>query len=175
MYYEFDIALSFATENQELVEKIYYYLRAYGLRVFYAPSAEAQPFLTGRNQSEAFFDVFARKTKYVALLVSKSYVEKVIPMEEANIAFAAYGDSGRVIPIYLDGTKLPKDMWNPAQRNYFESDNPAEIAKHLAAKAGISTAAKQKSMVSGRQVMNVMGNNAEKQVFIQTLNGSIEL
>lgn len=172
MKYEFDIALSFATENQELVEKVYHYLRAYKLSVFFAPSDEAQPFLTGRNQSEAFYDVFAIKSKYVALFVSKFYVYKDIPQEEANIAFIAHGDSGRVIPIYIDGTELPRSLINLKERNYFQSNNPAMIAKHLATKVKQCNDAKER--VQGGDVMNVVNNHGTTQYFIKEFNGEAD-
>lgn len=45
MNHQFDIALSFATENQPLADTVYHYLKAKGLRVFFAPSPEGQEFI----------------------------------------------------------------------------------------------------------------------------------
>lgn len=174
MNHKFDIALSFATENQALVEKVYHYLKARNLSVFYAPTSEAQPFLTGRNQSEAFYDVFAIKSRYVALFVSEDYIRKEIPMEEANIALSEHKNTGRVIPIYIDGTRLPDNMINPRERNYFQSNNPAEIARHLAEKVRMEVKMEKESVVSGHNIMNVSGNKGKKQIFVQTWNGSVE-
>ena len=75
----------------------YHYLKARNLSVFYAPTSEAQPFLTGRNQSEAFYDVFAIKSRYVALFVSEDYIRKEIPMEEANIALSEHKNTGSIM------------------------------------------------------------------------------
>ena len=93
----------------------------------------------------------------MALFVSQNYIMRQVPMEEAGIAFAKHGADGHVIPVYLDGTGLPKDMLDPQSTNYFEASDPAVIASHLAAK------------------MNINGNTANKQIFIQTMEGSIEL
>lgn len=176
MNYNYKIALSFATEDQNLVEKVYHYLKAENIKVFFAPSPEGQIFLSGKNQREAFYDIFGLKAEFVALFVSQYYVSREVPMEEASIAFAKHANEGSVIPVYLDGTSLPIEMFNPKSMNYFKSDNPAVIAGHLAEKVksgcnfgGLNAAENEKNII------NISGNNAEKQVFIQTVNGSIEL
>lgn len=61
MKYQYDIALSFATENQDLVEKVYHYLRAEAITVFFAPSPECHRILNGRNQREAFYEILIEK------------------------------------------------------------------------------------------------------------------
>lgn len=175
MKYEFDIALSFATEDQKLVEKVYHYLKVQNLSVFFAPADEAQLFLSGRNQREAFYDIFAIKSQFVALFVSKNYIVKEVPMEEANIAFSVHGSKGSVIPIYMDEAKLPQSMVNPKERNYFQSNNPAIIATHLAKKIRMYSKMGDMRKKQSNSTMNIIGNTAQKQVFVQTLNGKIEL
>lgn len=76
MNYQYKIALSFASENEKLVEKVYHYLKSKQIKVFFAPSPEGQIFLSGKNQREAFYDVFGNKSEYVALFVSKYYITK---------------------------------------------------------------------------------------------------
>lgn len=174
---QYNIALSFATENQDLVEKVYHYLTAEKINVFFAPSQEGQRFLSGKNQREAFYDIFGLRADYVALFVSAHYIVREVPMEEAGIAFAKHGNDGRVIPIYLDDTTLPPDMLDPKRTNYFKSNNPAVIASHLAMKIKVGnnkgkTVSEYKDL---DHVMNIKENIAEKQIFIQTLKGSIEL
>lgn len=176
MNYNYKIALSFATEDQNLVEKVYHYLKAENIKAFFAPSPEGQVFLSGKNQREAFNDIFGLKAEFVALFVSKHYVSREVPMEEASIAFAKHANEGSVIPIYIDGTSLPIEMFNPKSRNYFESDNPAVIAEHLSAK--LKSECNEDRLITAeneKNIINISGNNAEKQVFIQTVNGSIEL
>lgn len=173
----YQIALSFATEDQELVQTVYHYLKAESISVFYAPDPECQTILSGKNQREVFYEIFGLNTVFVALFVSKSYIVKKVPMEEAAIAIAKHSGNGSVIPIYLDDTQLPADLFDPNHTNYFKSDNPAQIAGHLAAKVQYSDLSRrkiQRTTESGN-VMNIKNNIAEKQLFIQTLNGSIEL
>jgi hypothetical protein len=173
----YDIALSFATENQELVEKVYYYLKAEKVNAFFAPSLEAQIFLSGKNQSEAFYNIFGMEADYVALFVSKDYINKPTPMEEAGIAFGKHGNDGTVIPIYIDETSLPADLFNPKKTNYFKSNNPVEIANHLVAKVKVgnySDEARSTHEQTG-SVMNIQGNKAKKQLFVNKIEGEIRL
>ncbi|MBD5554506.1 MAG: toll/interleukin-1 receptor domain-containing protein [Roseburia sp.] len=174
---KYKIALSFATEDQDIVEKVYHYLKAENIHVFFAPSPEAQIFLSGKNQREAFYHIFGQNAEYVALFVSKYYVAKEVPMEEAKIALAKHVNDSSVIPIYMDNTSLPADMFNPKSTNYFASNDPAAIAGHLAAKVEASNCMQKLEGIieAEKNVMNIKGNRAEKQVFIQTVNGSIEL
>lgn len=178
MKYQYDIALSFATENQALVEKVYYYLKAEELKVFFAPSKECQNILSGRNQREIFYEIFGLKAQHVALFVSEFYVKREVPMEEADIAFAKHGDRGGVIPVYLDGTVLPASMFDPKKQNYFRSDNAAEIAAHLAEKVKsykLNNEDVSKKIEKGKGGMKISGNKAKKQLFINELKGNIEL
>lgn len=173
MGYKFDIALSFASEDQVLVEKVYAYLKAEDIKPFFAPSPEGQIFLSGKNQREAFYRVFGKDARYVALFVSKNYIEREVPMEEAGIALGKHKDNGSVIPIYIDGTQLPETMLDPKKMNYFESDNPVTIADHLAKK--IKTDKRKKKQMnafeSGNGVMKISGNTCENGIFIQNYNG----
>lgn len=173
----YDIALSFATEDQDLVEKVYHYLIAEKWNVFFSPSPEGQTFLSGKNQREAFYDIFGLRADYAALFVSAHYITKSVPMEEASIAFAKHGDDGHVIPVYLDETTLPQNMLDPKRTNYFKANNPAIIASHLASKLNMDKKRLQKPEEFNKtgDIMNIEGNTAEKQIFIQTLKGNIKL
>lgn len=169
---KFDIALSFASEDQALVEKVYDYLRAEDIKPFFAPSPEGQVFLSGKNQRETFYRIFGKDARYVALFVSKNYIVREVPMEEAGIALGKHRDDGSVIPIYIDGTQLPDTMLDPKRMNYFESDNPVTIADHLAKKIKADKRRKKQTNASGagNNVMTVSGNTCENGIFIQNYN-----
>ncbi len=169
----FDVALSFAMEDSDLVETVYYYLKAEGLSVFYAPAPECQSILSGENQREIFYRIFGLETSYVVLFVSKNYVLKSVPMEEAKIAFSKHAGNGTVIPVYIDGTALPKEILDPNKMNYFLSNDAAVIASHVAAKIE-----KEKRDVKRKgdrsdpaNVMKIKGNLAGIQIFNQNNNG----
>lgn len=168
----FDVAISFAMENQELADTVYHYLKAEGLSVFYAPAPECQSILSGENQREIFYRIFGLESKYVILLVSKYYVEKQVPMEEARIAFSKHGGDASVIPIYLDKTELPEELLDAKKQNYFSSDNAAEIASHVASKVNKLKKQEEKKDVFGfGSIMKNERNRAETQIFIQNYNG----
>lgn len=172
----YNIALSFATENQELVEKVYHYLKAEGLSVFFAPAPECQAAISGENQREVFYNIFGLEAEYVALFVSKHYIVKEVPMEEANIAITKHNGDGKVVPVYLDEARLPLELLDPHETNYFRSNSPVAIASHLAEKIkGKSKEQGNKSEeAKSKNTMNIYNNRAEKQVFIQNVDGSIE-
>lgn len=166
--YQFDIALSFATENQDLVDRVYHYLKARGIHVFFAPSQEGQVFLAGENQREIFYKIYGMSAKYVALFVSKYYITRSVPMEEASIAFAEHSENSTVIPIYLDEAELPNNMLDPRNMNYFRSNDPAKIASHLAAKInGYNDTSSKSRRNTITNIMDIEGNKAIKQVYIQ--------
>lgn len=171
----FDVAISFAMENEELADTVYHYLKAEGLSVFYAPASECQSILSGANQREIFYRIFGLESKYVILLVSKFYVRKQVPMEEARIAFSKHGGDASVIPIYLDGTELPEGLLDAKKQNYFSSDNAAEIASHVALKVNKSEKwEEKKDDFSSGSVMNNEKNEGGIQIYIQNYNGERE-
>lgn len=173
----YDIALSFATEEQELVEKVYHYLKAENISVFFAPALECQAVLSGKNQREIFYEIFGLRADYVALFVSENYIVKKVTMEEAGIAFAKHGNEGTVVPVYLDGTSLPVKLFNPENDNYFASDDAAVIAAHLALKIKSTVDGDKKEVLAKRSeyVMKLSGNQAEKMVNIQNVEGNMNL
>lgn len=177
MEYSYKIALSYAMEDEDIVKKVYHYLKAEGISVFFASVPECQIVLSGKNQREIFYEIFGLKSEYVALFVSSAYIKKPVPMEEASIAIAKHSKNGSVIPIYMDNAILPADMFNPAETNYFKSNNPAEIANHLATKIREATdfqLTTEYDMKSG-SIVNIKNNKAENQIFVQKLEGNINL
>jgi hypothetical protein len=165
--YKYQVAISYATEEQALAEKVYHYLRAEDVTTFFAPAPECQAFLSGMNQREAFYRIFGLYCEYAVLLVCKNYVVKPVPMEEANIAFSKRGPEGKVIPVYLDGTSLPQDMLDPKVVNYFSSNNPVEIAGHIAAKINNGfQQLKSRPVPAASNVINATNNKGKTQYFI---------
>lgn len=181
MRHQFDIALSFATENQPLVDEVYHYLRAEGYNVFFAPSPEGQAFISGKNQNQIFYQIFGWDAEYVALFVTKDYIGKKVPMKEASIALTKRAGNDTVIPIYLDGAELPTELFDPKQRNYYRSSNAVAIAAHLADRCRPSASRTAPLSSTPQPIpqsaggMYVSGNTAQKQAFIQNHYGTLEL
>lgn len=76
MEYRYDIALSYATENKDIADMVYHYLKAENIHAFFAESPEAQTVLSGQNQREIFYRIFGVEAEYAALFVTKDYVAK---------------------------------------------------------------------------------------------------
>ena len=175
MKYRYDIALSYAKENEELVDAVYHYLKAENITAFFAPSPEAQTILSGKNQREVFYRVFGIEAEYAALFVTKDYVAKKVPMEEAKIAFSKHSGDGKVIPIYLDGTPLPRTLFDPNSTNYYCSSNEAEIASLLANRIRLDRQSEQApkaaaSPAPSGNTMNIHDNTAGGIFSINELN-----
>lgn len=163
---EYDIALSFAMANKDLVEKVFHYLQAEGFTVFFAPSQKGQMEFSGKNQDTAFYEIFGIKARYVALFISKDYIKRTATMHEASIAFAKHKEDGSVISIYLDDTELPKEFLDPQKINYFKSNSAPQIAAHLSGR--IKKAKKKKDSCKNKgDIFNVKNNVAQNQIFIK--------
>ena len=172
---EYDIAISYATAQKDLADRIYHYVKSAGWRVFFAPACQST--LAGANQREVFFRIFSQAAEFVVLLVSQDYLTRKVPMEEANIAITAHRGDGHVIPVYLDDARLPDAMWNPDELNYFSSSNPAEIASLLNDK--LTCFSKEERLgreleASAKAAIYIQGNSARNmQIFTDpVINGS---
>ena len=127
--FSYDIALSYAGEDEAIVSSVYRYLRGSGASVFFAPECQAE--LVGEHQEEIFYQIFSQGARYAVLFVSRHYVAKPTPMKEAKICMANRQGS-HLIPVYVDGTVLPGLN---ASINYFRSDEPEKIAAMIIEKA----------------------------------------
>ena len=71
---QYQVALSFAGEQRDYVDRVARNLRARGIDLFY-DGFEAVS-LWGRNGTETFQEVFEKRSAYVVMFISKEYVEK---------------------------------------------------------------------------------------------------
>ncbi len=120
--YKYDVALSYASEDEKVVKRVWKILREENVCTFYAP--DCQPNLVGQDKETFFYRVFKKESLFVVTFVSDKYVIKEDPMFEANVAMSRNDNS--LIPIYLDAdVSLPgldKDI------NYYVETNEAKIA-----------------------------------------------
>jgi len=135
-YTSYDIALSYASDDKEIVDSVYHYLRGSGLTVFYAP--ECQNVLVGEHQEEIFYRIFASEARHAVLFVSRHYISKPVPMKEARICIANR-QGAQLIPVYLDGTPLVE--LDPSI-NYYRSQNAENIAAMIISRVKIPQTAK---------------------------------
>jgi len=69
----YDVALSFAGEDREYVEKIATELRDAGVSVFYDTFQRAE--LWGKNLVDHLAEIYQKRSRYVVMFISKPYVE----------------------------------------------------------------------------------------------------
>lgn len=133
--YEFDIVLSFAGEDRNLVEQIADYLTFFGMRVFYDEWEKYK--LIGKDLYTHLADVYQKRAKYCAMFISEYYVKKAWPKHERRFAQARafIADAEYILPILIDDTECPGI---PPTVGYLDSrkTTPSQIAVILLKKLG---------------------------------------
>jgi tetratricopeptide (TPR) repeat protein len=104
--YEYDVALSYASETERLVRQVARYLQAENLRVFFAPARVGE--LWGKDAGE-FQYVYGPASQYVVPFVSEHYVTKEWPLLEFRSANreARTRQGEFILPVRIDDSRLP--------------------------------------------------------------------
>lgn len=101
---EYDVAISFASENTDVASELANEFIARGLHVFYSDQKQSE--LWGRNLYEYLSDVYRKKAKYCVVLFSEDYVrqDKVYTKLEMSNALKKHYESSNeyLLPIRLD-------------------------------------------------------------------------
>jgi hypothetical protein len=102
----YDVALSFAGEDREYVERVAQGLREFGVSVFYDRFEEAR--LWGEDLYVHLSDVYA-SARYTVMFVSEHYAAKVWPNRErqAAQARALQERAASILPARFDDTEVP--------------------------------------------------------------------
>lgn len=103
----YDMAMSFAGEDRDIVEKVSDYLDLFGVRIFY-DNWELHK-LIGENLYTYLADVFEKKASYCIMFISKAYIAKAWPRHERKFAQARDFSSRKpyILPIRLDRSECP--------------------------------------------------------------------
>lgn len=103
---DYDVALSFAGEDREYVEKVAESLRSKGVSVFYDQFEEVS--LWGKNLYDHFIDVYKNRARYAILFISSYYKEKVWANHERQSAQSRALEQSieYVLPARFDQTEL---------------------------------------------------------------------
>jgi hypothetical protein len=103
---EFDVAVSFASEDRELVEEIVSRLKDTGVRVFY--DTDYQAAMWGEDLGAYLDQVYRLKARYAIMFISRFYAEKMWTRHERRsvLARALEQRSAYVLPVRLDSTAL---------------------------------------------------------------------
>jgi hypothetical protein len=104
---KYDVALSFAGEDREYVEKVADALRAAGVDVFYDRYEQVN--LWGKDLAEHFGLVYGQDARFVVMFSSRHYAAKAWPNHEKSHALATHlkGVGGRILPVRFDETDIP--------------------------------------------------------------------
>lgn len=104
--YEFDVALSFAGEDRELVEDVNRSLQAVGVQTFL--DADHLSEMWGEDLVEFFDDLFRKRARYALLFLSRHYADKTWPRHERRSALSrAVEERGPyILPARLDDTPI---------------------------------------------------------------------
>ncbi len=104
--FRFDIAISYAGEEEGIAEDLFKLLQDKKVNVFFAK--DEQSYLLGKPQKQEYKFIFATDTKFVVPIISKNYVHKDWPKYEFKIAkeedHKRYVDF--ILPIRIDDNIL---------------------------------------------------------------------
>ena len=105
-HYDFDIAISFASEDRECVENYSNALSSHGLKVFYDKYEQTD--LWGVNLYDKLDEVYRTKALCCVIFISKHYATKVWTNHERKSAQARALQENReyVLPVRLDDTEI---------------------------------------------------------------------
>ena len=105
--YEFDVALSFAGEDREFIEKVALWLKEMNLKVFYDKYEAIS--LWGKDLYEHLYEIYNKRAKYTVMFISKNYADKLWTNHERKSAQArAFSEKQEyILPARFDDTEIP--------------------------------------------------------------------
>jgi hypothetical protein len=105
--YAFDVALSFAGEDNDYVRKVATFLYKQNIKVFYAGFEEFN--LWGKDLYTYLSDVYKDQAKYTVMFISEFYAKKLWTNHERKNAQArAFNENYEyILPARFDNTKIP--------------------------------------------------------------------
>lgn len=120
----YDVAVSYAGEQEEFAGRVVKILRKEGLEVFFAQNCEKE--YKAKDMFEKFYDIYRYRSGYVVCFLSKEYLQKDYTMHEYESAYLKRKDVGenRTIVVSLDGS-LPEHM--DKDINYIDAKGLKEV------------------------------------------------
>ena len=105
--FEFDIAISFASEDTTIGEELARLLTSKNIRVFLDTYTPAE--LWGNDVVDHLVNLYARKARYCMLLVSRHYpLKQWTAVERTHAQERALRDAREyILPVQLDDTEVP--------------------------------------------------------------------
>ena len=133
---QYEVALSFAGEEREYVEKVARVLQGRGIEVFYDEFEQVS--LWGADLVEELHDVFENRANLAVMFISEHYVKKSWPTHERRsiLSRANQERSNYVLPVRFDETPVP-GLPTSIRYELAEKHGPEELAAMIAEKIGI--------------------------------------
>jgi len=105
--YDFDVAVSFASEQRGYVEQVVIFLESQGIDVFYDKFLQAS--LWGKDLKKHLTNIFYSKAKYCIMFISNEYMEKIFPTIERESALARALEENKeyILPVIFDDIDVP--------------------------------------------------------------------
>lgn len=142
--FDYDVALSFASEQRDFVRNVHDALDDIGLRVFFDETKTAD--LWGRDGIEILTEVYGSRALFTLMFISKEYVEKAWPTVERRAALATLLQDPtqiRVLPVRFDEVEVPgmpaSTFYVPAERH--TPDSLAALVREKLRSSGFFTPA----------------------------------
>lgn len=134
--YEYDIAISYASEDRDYAEPLANILRHHGIKIFYDQYEEAT--LWGKNLYDYLSDLYQHRARFCVMLLSQHYASQVWTTFErqASQARAFEEHEEYLLPVRLDSTEIPGILstvaylsWPPATAKSIADTILAKLAK----------------------------------------------
>lgn len=129
--YDYDVTLSFAGEDRQVVEALAARLKQQNVSVFYDRDKQGQ--LWGENLQEVLTEVYLKQARFCVMFISRAYAEKMWTREERRAAVARAMKEKRayILPIKLDHTELEGLLPSVAYINYSDHSEDEIVAMIL--------------------------------------------
>lgn len=104
---DYDIVISFASEDRKVAENIAEKLKSNGIKVFYDSYEKAT--LWGKDLYVHLNDVYKNKAKFCLMIISNNYKDKQWTNHERKAAQARAFSQNKeyILPLKLDNTEIP--------------------------------------------------------------------
>lgn len=134
---QYDIAVSFAGEQRDYVERVVAACKQRGLVVFY--DRDKNNDWWGGNFIRQQRTVYSSRTRFFVPFISNEYLSRPIPMDEFSSAMmtAVKQGDGYILPVLMGNTTVPVDLLHP-HVHYLRAEDysPEALADALVRKIG---------------------------------------
>ena len=143
---EYDVALSFAGENRDVVAEIARGLQGYGVKVFYDEFEKTA--LWGKDLQEHLVNIYMRWSRHAVIFISAHYASKMWPRHELRSALARAISERKeyLLPVRFDDTVLDGVLPTTGYLD-LRKDTPAEVCIRICEKLGLGTSGRKSDQV----------------------------